>query len=251
MLFGIDGLLPPDVTPLIALALVGFSFLTSAITATFGVGGGVVMLAGLGLVFPPAVLVPVHGLVQLGSNAGRAVVQRNHIHWQTMLWFTLGAIPGSFVGAQVALGLPEMLFSVLIALFVLYSTWGPQPKVTARGPVANAIGGGVISALGMVIGANGLMVATFIKWLTDRRQIIATQAMLVTFSNVLKVAAFSLFGFAFSAYVPLVLAMIATGVLGTILGSRLLDRMPEEGFRVAFKWMLTVMALEMLRSAIW
>jgi uncharacterized protein len=60
-----------------------------------------------------------------------------------------------------------------------------------------------------------------------------------------------LFGIAFAAYIPLVAGMIATGLIGTILGSRLLDSMPEQAFRTAFKILLTVLALEMIRSAIW
>jgi uncharacterized protein len=114
-------------------------------------------------------------------------VQRTRIRWPIILWFSLGAIPGSLIGAQFALALPEALFKAVIGLFVLYSTWAIQPKVTGRGALANFIGGTVISALGMVIGANGLLVANFIKWLADRRQIVATQAMLVTLSNVFKI----------------------------------------------------------------
>lgn len=244
-------LLPPEVSLAAALALLAFSFFTSAITATFGLGGGVIMLAGLGLVFPPAVLVPVHGLVQLGSNAGRAIVQRAHIHWQTAIWFCLGAIPGSLVGAQVALALPETLFMAVIAIFVLYSTWAPQPRIEGRGPVANFVGGTIISGLGMIVGASGLLVANFIKWLADRRQIIATQALLVSVSNAFKVIVFAAFGFAFSAYMPLVVAMIATGFAGTLVGSRLLDRLPEAGFRTAFRIVLTLMAIKLLLDAIW
>ena len=67
-------LLPAGLDPLIALALVFLSLVTSAITATFGIGGGSLMIAALLLVMPPAVAIPVHGLVQLGSNAGRGLM---------------------------------------------------------------------------------------------------------------------------------------------------------------------------------
>ena len=59
-----------------ALLLVVASFFTSALTAAFGVGGGVAMLALMGLFVPVAALIPVHGTVQLGSNTGRAWHQR-------------------------------------------------------------------------------------------------------------------------------------------------------------------------------
>ena len=59
-----------------ALALVALSFVTSLITATFSLGGGTLMVAVLAVVFPPAIVVPLHGAIQLGSNGGRAIVQR-------------------------------------------------------------------------------------------------------------------------------------------------------------------------------
>lgn len=251
MAFDVLGLLPPEVSPLAALMLLVFSFFTSALTASFGLGGGILMLVGLGLIFPPATLLPVHGLVQFGSNFGRAVIQRRYIHWQTVLWFVLGSVPGVLIGAQVALALPEALFTILIAAFVLYSTWGPQPAVTARGPIANFLGGMAISGIGMLIGAVGPLVANFVKWLPDRRVVVGTQAAVLSFSNGFKAIAFALFGFALGAYVPLVAAMIATGFLGTMIGSRFLDGMPERGFRIGFKIVLTIAALELVRGAIW
>ncbi|WP_116652845.1 sulfite exporter TauE/SafE family protein [Pelagibacterium sediminicola] len=247
----LSGLLPADIGPLLALGLVAFSFVTSAITASFGIGGGIIMLAGLGLVFPPAVLLPVHGLVQFGSNLGRAIVLRAHLHWPTILWFALGAVPGSLLGGYVALALPERLFAVLIAVFILYATWVPQPGVKTKGPLANFLGGLVTSAIGMLVGATGPLVAIFVKWLPDRRSLVGTHAALMTFSHVFRVVAFTLLGFALAEYLPLVGAMMVTGFLGTLTGSRFLDTMPESRFRAGFNIMLTLLALEIVRRAIW
>ena len=72
----ISGLVPSGLEPAAAIILVTASFFTSALTAAFGVGGGVFMLALMGLMVPVAALIPVHGAVQLGSNTGRAWHQR-------------------------------------------------------------------------------------------------------------------------------------------------------------------------------
>ncbi len=60
--------LPPGVDAFTATLLIVISFFTSAMTAAFGIGGGVAMLGALAGTVPPAVIVAVHGLVQLGSN---------------------------------------------------------------------------------------------------------------------------------------------------------------------------------------
>ena len=52
-------LLPPGTAPSSALALLGLSFLTSALTGALGLGGGVMMLAAMTQLLPPAVLLPV------------------------------------------------------------------------------------------------------------------------------------------------------------------------------------------------
>jgi len=233
-----------------ALALVGLSFLTSLITATFSLGGGSLMIAAMTLVLPPAVVVPLHGCVQLGSNAGRAFVMRAHIQWQFILWVTLGAVIGSVIGGSFANFLPDRWFAAAIGLFVLVTTWLPQPKVIAESRAVQFLGGAVVSALGVVVGAAGPLVAAFVRGITDRRQLVATHAMLNSFVHVFKVAVFVAMGFAFARYLPLVLLMVAAGFLGTNVGSRILTRVPENVFRLTFRVLLSLVALELIRRAL-
>lgn len=243
-------LLPAGLEPLIALALVGLSFFTSLITATFGLGGGMLMVAVLAMVFPPAIVVPLHGAVQLGSNAGRALVQRAHVQWRFVLWISLGGVLGTIVGGQFTSLIPETLYQFLIGGFVLVTTWLPQPRIVGRSPVTQFAGGAAISAVSMVVGATGPLVAVFIKGLADRRQLVATHAMLMTLQNTFKVAVFAALGFAFAAYLPLIVAMMATGLMGTAIGSRLLVKVPESAFRWGFRIVLSLVALDILRDAV-
>jgi uncharacterized membrane protein YfcA len=246
----VGALLPAGLEPTLALLLLALSFVTSLITATFSLGGGTLMLAVLALVFPPAVVVPVHGCVQLGSNGGRALVQRAHIQWPLILWISLGAALGIPLGGQFATLLPDHLFTIVIAVFVLITTWLPQPKVVGENQLVQFVGGAIISALSMVVGATGPLVATFIKGLADRRELVATHAMLMTIQNTLKVLTFTALGFAFATYLPLIAGMVLTGFAGTAIGSRLLVKVPERVFRVGFKLVLTVVALDLLRGAL-
>ena len=235
---------------MMALALVALSLVTSLITATFSLGGGTLMVAVLALVFPPAIVVPLHGAIQLGSNAGRAVVQRAHIQWRYVRWIALGAVLGTIAGGQFATVLPERFFTALIGAFVLVTTWLPQPKVVGRSPVVQFVGGALISALSMLVGATGPLVAVFLKGIADRRELVATHAMLMTFQNAFKVIVFVALGFAFASYLPLITAMILSGFVGTALGSRLLVKVPESAFRWGFRIILTLVALDLLRGAI-
>lgn len=154
------------------------------------------------------------------------------------------------VGGQFASLLPATALQIAIGAFVLLTTWLPQPKIVGRSRLAQVVGGGVIAAVSMVVGATGPLVAVFIKGLADRRQLVATHAMLMTLQNSFKVAMFVLLGFAFAAYLPLTIAMIASGFVGTAIGSRLLVKVPEAAFRWGFKVVLTLVALDLLRTAL-
>jgi uncharacterized protein len=233
------------------LALVGLSFLTSLITATFSLGGGSLLIAAMTLLLPPLVVVPVHGFVQLGSNAGRALVMRAHIQWHFILWVSLGAALGSVIGGGFASLLSDRWFAAVIGLFVLVTTWLPLGRFVAQSPAAQFIGGAVVSAVGMVVGAAGPLVAAFVRGIADRRQLVATHAMLNTFQHVFKVVVFIAMGFALRDYLALVLAMVASGFAGTAVGSRLLTRVPEHVFRMVFRILLSAVALELIRRALW
>ena len=99
-------LIPSDLTIVSAGGLVALSFFTSALTAAVGIGGGLVLLAVMASFLPPLVVLPVHGIVQLGSNGGRAVVMRPHIDWQITGYFVLGSLIGVILAAKVFVVLP-------------------------------------------------------------------------------------------------------------------------------------------------
>ena len=139
---------------------------------------------------------------------------------------------------------------IAIGAFILITTWLPQPKLVGQNRLVQFLGGLVISALSMVVGATGPLIATFIKGLADRRQLVATHAMLMTIQNVMKVLTFTALGFAFGAYLPLIAVMVLAGFVGTAIGSRLLVKVPEQLFRVGFKIVLTLVALDLIRGAV-
>lgn len=248
----LTGLLPDGLTPLAALLLVAASFMTSALTATFGIGGGVAMLAFLGLALPVAALIPVHGAVQLGSNTGRAWHQRDHISFAVAVPFVAGSVVGVGLGAALVVQLPDALLKLLLGGFVIAVTWTKIPGFDRLSRAGIAAGGAVISFISMFVGATGPLLMPFLAQLVpdNRRALVATAAAGMTLHHGFKVLAFIAAGFAFADWLPLVAAMIATGYLGTISGSRLLDRFNETTFRKWFRILLTILALDLIRRGL-
>jgi uncharacterized protein len=112
------------------------------------------------------------------------------------------------------------------------------------------IGGALASIVSMVVGAVGPFVqALLIPLGLEKRQQIATFSAMQTGQHLLKVLAFGLIGFSFTDWLPLMALMIASGFAGTLLGTALLDRMKAETFSTILKWLLTLVAFDLLRQA--
>ena len=56
--------------------LVPVAFVSSMLTAVLGIGGGVLWISVMPGLIVPAAVIPVHGVVQLASNASRALFAR-------------------------------------------------------------------------------------------------------------------------------------------------------------------------------
>ncbi len=241
-------LIPPDLPAGFALLLVAVSFLTSALTAGLGIGGGVALLAVMAYGMPVAALIPVHGVVQIGSNLGRLIVQRRHVDWRAIGYFVVGAVVGAALGGRFVVALPEAWLGLMLGAFVLVMTWVKIPKLAVASPWSFTGGGLVGSFLTMFFGATGPFVAAvFGAAFPERMTLVATHAAAMVIQHGLKVVVFGLLGFAFGPYILLLAAMIATGFLGTLTGTALLRRLPEARFRIAFKAVLTVLALDLMR----
>ena len=88
-------LLPAGVDPFAAAALVALSGFTSLLTAAVGIGGGLLMLAAMTFVVPVEALIPVHGVVQLGSNLGRSFILARSAVPRLLVPFAVGAAVGA------------------------------------------------------------------------------------------------------------------------------------------------------------
>lgn len=244
-------LLPDTISYAAAAILVAASVLTSATTAAFGVGGGVMMLVLMSLFMPVAALIPVHGVVQLGSNLGRAFHMRRSAAPSMILPFATGGIVGAFAGGAVVIDLPDALLKTILAIFIVAITWVKLPPLpAAKSPLVFGIGGAVSTALTMFLGATGPLVAALMaRAFETRQQVVANSAVAMAIQHVLKVAVFGVLGFNLAPWLPLAFAMIASGYLGTMIGAKLLENMNENAFRFWFRIAVTVLAVELLRRA--
>lgn len=231
--------------PATAVFLFVISFFGSFITVAMGIGGGAMMLAVMATLLPPAALIPVHGVIQFGSNAYRAFVLKEHTFWPPIAAFAIGSLIGVSVGGLIVVDLPPSAVQIGVGLFVVWSVLRKPPKWLTHWPFLTGL---LSSFLTMFFGATGVFVAGIVKsHQLGREAHVATHAVMMTLQHLLKIIVFGILGFAFGPWLGFMGVMIASGFVGTLAGRHVLRRMND----VIFGKVLNVILMLLAARLIW
>ncbi len=229
------------------ILLVLLAFGTSTLTAITGIGGGMMLIAIMPGFLPAAAIIPVHGIVQLFSNSSRAFFGLRFLRWEFVLAFTSGSIIGGLVAAGITLEINLEYTPLVIAAYILFTVWGP--KLEFKKPIKGEflLIGAVQTGLSMMVGATGpLGQAALLRKGLQRDALVVTAALMMTFTHLIKIMLFALLGFSFISYWQIIIGMSVAVVAGALLGTHIRYKIPEDVFRKALKWALTLLALRMI-----
>jgi len=228
------------------------ALLTAVLSAVVGMAGGITLLSIMLMFYDPLIAIPIHGAVQLVSNGSRSIIQRRHIRWSIIWRYSALLFPMGLLGLSLAKALPPNGARCLIGAFVLVATWAPQLLLIGTHPERTDVHrrfwvlGAVVGFFNVTVGATGPLIAPFFLSLGLTRQaLIGTKAACQAFGHLAKLAVFGVAGFAFIHYaVPLAL-LSASVIVGTWIGSRLLEYVSEKWFIRLYRGVLTVIALRL------
>ena len=228
--------------------LIFASMVTSFITSAFGIGGGAVLIGLLAIKLPPFALLPIHGIVQIGSNFGRTLIFLKEIKKDVLIPFTLGTTLGSIIGGNFFIQIDPWLLQLVVAIFILWSVFGKIPAIGA----AHITFGGIFSGFfTMFFGASGTLVAGMVKTMKlEPVNHLATHSALMTIQHLAKVVVFGFVGFAYAEYFSLIVAMIISGFIGTLIGKKVLIKFGKKYFKLVLNIILTLIALNLIWNAI-
>lgn len=241
----------PDVGPLLFCGLAATSFVTAFLGVYTGAAGGLLLLAIMSTAMPPAVLLPIHTVIQLGTGISRTFIMWRYVMRGALLPFVIGAAAGATAGAHVFISLPMSLLQGILGAFILVVTWMPRLGRFGAERSRFLVLGFATSFLGMFVSATGTLLAPLVASSTPtRHNQVATFGALMSITHVSKLVAFGFIGFAIGRFVPLMVAMIATGALGNWVGERALHHTSEGNFRFIFKVILTLLGLRLVWVAL-
>ncbi|MFT5131891.1 MAG: putative membrane protein YfcA [Gammaproteobacteria bacterium] len=225
------------------------SFLSTAVSSAFAVGGGFIMIAILSTILPVADMVPVHSTIMIGLSVSRTWYFRKDIHWPIVIPFVMGALIGAFAGTSVYVDLPEVLIAVAIAVLMLLAVWLPDIKLKREIPHPFFLIGLIHSFLSALFSFGGLYQPVMVRTKLNKLQITATLAAGLAAMNFFKITGYVTFGFDFKPYLAVIVLAILVSFPAAKLGKALLHKISEKQFRSVFKIIMTVFAIRLLYRA--
>lgn len=232
------------------------AFFTAIISGLFGMAGGLVFMGILAVFLGVAEAMVVHGAVQSVSNSSRAWMLRGDVRWDILGWTAAGAIPAALLMLAVSF-LPSKAQLYLVLGFLPLLLWLPKGMLAgdAEKPAHAILCGAMVMGLNLSAGVAGPALDFFyVKTALTRQEIVATKAVTMFASHMVKIVYFGVplareAGLAGLPPVWFFVAAVPVTIVGTFVGTRLLTRFSDVGFKRYTRILVTVVgAVYVLRG---
>jgi len=235
---------------MVFIVIVTGSLLASIFNAAFSVGGALIILAITSTVLPVQAIVPIHSTLLIGSTATRVLFFRRYIDWKIVGSFVTGSLAGALIGARVYIELPESIVASAISILMLVALWLPQ--ITWRPQIRHpwVIVGFLHTLLSTLFAYGALLHSVVLHTGLERRRLVGTMAGCLTGMGVFKITGYAWYGFDYTPYFAVIAAAVAVSFIGTAIGKKLGDHLPEDKFRLVFRILVTVTALRLLYTGL-
>lgn len=224
--------------------------LCAVISGLFGMAGGLVFMGIIASLMSVSAAMVVHGLVQSVSNGTRSAILREYIRWDILGWQLLGALPA--IGFMLWIAFTPDKAQLFLALgFLPLLLWLPRDMLAgdAEKPSHAALCGAMVMGLNLSAGVAGPALDFFyVKTALTRKAIVATKAVTMLASHVVKIAYFGIPLLRMDGLEdlpPLWILMVAIPavIMGTKVGTSLLETFSDVGFRKYTRILVTVIGV--------
>lgn len=240
---------------LLSALIVLCALLTSILSGIVGMAGGLVLMGIFVWILPAAPALALHGVIQFFANGWRVLLHRAHVTWRVLFHFGIGAALAMGVFALIVFT-PTRLYVFLILGLLPVLVWVPERwlRLDALNPW-HAIGGGFASTgISLVSGVSGpLTDLLFVRTDMGRHSIVATKSAMQALTHGAKIIAYGAVLMSAEARAIIapatIIAAILASMVGTVIGGRILDRMSDAHFKLARRWVVTLIGAVFLFQA--
>ena len=216
-----------------------------------GIGGGLLLIAILPALVPPAAIVPLHSATQLMSNASRAVFALDAVEWRQVPRFLAGSLAGVALFGGLLYHIPARAIPVCIGGYLLLNLWSRRFARLLQRYEGYFTAGVLQTGLGLIVGATGpLSMTRLLHDLGDKEKVVATSALFMTITHICKITWFGVFAFSFARYAVPLLLLMSGALLGSWLGTLLRGRISGRHFLRLLRILLTLLAVRMILQVV-
>lgn len=251
---------------MIALLLLALGAGAGLLGALMGIGGGILVIPALtevlGVPFAQAAAVSLVVIIASASASSAAYVERGTVDLRVGVVLELASVSGSLAGSAIAASVPVRALQVVFASVALYSAlmlWRRRRSATdvqqageyavrrwGAGLSVSAIAGAVSGLVGVGGGVFKMPVMTLAMGMPFK-----VAAATSNFMIGVTAAAGAYVYYARGALDVRLAAPVVVGVFaGARLGVVLLPRLPARRLQAAFAWILVVLGLRMIWTAL-
>lgn len=223
--------------------------LGSLITSLTGLGGGTLILAGLLLIYPPELAIPLHSFTQFSANALRTGFYFKSVNWKVVASYGALMLPAAWGAAKLFEHINPSVLKIMVGLFILVSIipFKFHPKEEPR-PRTFMLIGALSGFLGVFVGAIGPAVVPFFNRLKlSRDGILSTKSagqMMLQFS---KIVAFSgAAGVNFMALQDHIWVLILGTLIGVGISIPIGKKISDQKFDIAVNILLGLISIKVL-----
>jgi uncharacterized membrane protein YfcA len=238
----------PSVIEIIFLGMGALA--ASTLAAVSGFGGAAVLLPILAAVFGVREAIPILTVAQLIGNASRVGFNWRQLDLRVVMWFSLGAVPMALLGgvlfAKAPLHALTRLLGAFLIFVVVYRPMRPNTfyKPTLKSFAAIGAGASVISAL---LGSVGpIMAPFFLAYGLMKGAYIGTEALATVVMHVTKMVAYRKMDILSLRMVLIGLALGPIMVVGSLLGNKIVDKIPDRTFALIIEAVMVIAGLMFL-----
>lgn len=232
-----------------------FSLVTlgSLITSLTGLGGGTLILAGLLLIYPPSLALPLHSFTQFSANALRTGLFFKSVNWRVVAFYGALMLPAAWLGAKLFDLINPSVLKIIVGLFILLSIlpWKIHPEGEPRGRTFVLIGA-LSGFMGIFVGAIGPAVVPFFNRLKlSRDGILSTKSAGQMLLQLSKIVAFSgAAGVNFLALKDNISILILGTLIGVGISIPIGKKLSDEKFNLAVNILLGLISIKVLVEGI-
>ncbi len=220
------------------------SLIASTLAAVTGFGGAALLLPVLIAFFGMRSAVPILTIAQLLGNGSRVWFNRRELNWRVVGWFALGGVPMALLGGYLFASAPltklTRLLGAFLLLIVVWRRFKPRVVRSFPTPAFAGIGAGS-SFLSALLGSVGpIMAPFFLAYGLVKGAYIGTEALSTVVMHVTKLFAYDQASLLNRSDIFTGLALGPFMILGSLLGKKIVDRLPEKVFVAMIEAVLVI-----------